>query len=249
MVWGAGYRMSNTAIYYSALTQTLEKIHNTQTDAIMEVAKNVAKTIENDGIIYIFGCGHSHLIAGDAFYRAGGLANVCAMLDTDLMLHNGAAKSSAFERMEGLAKHIYRRYAPTKKDTLIVVSTSGINSVPIEMAELGRANGVYTAVICSSSYFGKKSRHSSGKLLYQCADAYLDNCVPSGDAVVPIGDINMGAVSTAASSLILNSVLVEAAGEAAKKVKPPIYMSGNVEGGAEYNEALIERYTPRIKHL
>lgn len=241
--------MATIDTYYNALTETLEKIHNTQADAILETAKRIAKTIENDGIIYVFGCGHSHLIAGDAFYRAGGLANVCAMFDTDLMLHNGAAKSSAFERMEGLAKHIYRRYAPTEKDSLIVVSTSGINSVPIEMATLGKENGVFTAAICSSSYFDKKSRHSSGKLLYQCADLYLDNCVPSGDAVVDIDGIKMGAVSTAASTLILNSVLVEAAGIASAVVKAPIYKSGNVEGGAEYNEALIERYTPRIKHL
>lgn len=241
--------MTNKDIYFGCLTETLEKVHNTQTEAINKAAVHIAKTIENDGIIYVFGCGHSHLIAGDAFYRAGGLANVCAMFDTDLMLHNGAAKSSAFERMEGLAKHIYRRYAPTEKDALIVVSTSGINSVPIEMASLGRENGVFTAAICSSSYFAKQSRHSSGKLLYQCADMYLDNCVPSGDAVVDIDGVKMGAVSTAASALILNSILVEAAGIAAAKVKPPIYKSGNVEGGAEYNEALIERYTPRIKHL
>ncbi len=241
--------MTTIDTYYNALTETLEKIHTTQAEAISETAKHISKTIENDGIIYVFGCGHSHLIAGDAFYRAGGLANVCAMFDTDLMLHNGAAKSSAFERMEGLAKHIYKRYAPNANDSLIVVSTSGINSVPIEMATLGRENGVFTAAICSSSYFDKKSRHSSGKLLYQCADLYLDNCVPSGDAVVDIDGIKMGAVSTAASTLILNSVLVEAAGIASAVVKAPIYKSGNVEGGAEYNEALIERYTPRIKHL
>jgi len=241
--------MTNTEIYYKGLTETLERINSTQGKAIMSAALRVAKTIEDDGIIYVFGCGHSHLIAGDAFYRAGGLANVCAIFDTDLMLHNGAAKSSAFERMEGLAKHIYKRYAPTTKDCLFVVSTSGINSVPIEMAELGKENGVFTVAICSSSYFSKKSRHTSGKLLYQAADMYLDNCVPSGDAVVDINGVKMGAVSTAASSLLLNSVLAEAAGIASAKVKPPIYMSGNVEGGAEYNESLIERYTPRIRHL
>lgn len=241
--------MSNMQLYYDALTQTLRHVNETQGERIKQAATKIAETIEKDGIIYVFGCGHSHLIAGDVFYRAGGLANVCAMLDTDLMLHNGAAKSSAFERMEGLAKHIYARYMPKREDALIVVSTSGINSVPIEMAQEGKDNGVFTVAVCSSAYFNKPSRHSSGKHLYQCADMYLDNCVPSGDAVVPIGDINMGAVSTAASSLLLNSVLVEAAGIAAKKVKPPIYKSGNVEGGAEYNRALIERYTPRIKHL
>lgn len=241
--------MRGADIYYSALTETLEKIHRTQAEAIGAAAVKAAETIVNDGIIYIFGCGHSHLIAGDAFYRAGGLANVCAMFDTDLMLHNGAAKSSALERMEGIAKHIYRRYSPEKRDTLFVVSTSGINPVPIEMASYGRENGVFTVAVCSSAYFGKKSRHSSGKLLRDCADMYIDNCVPSGDAVVPVGGIKTGAVSTAASSLIINSVLAEAAAIASEKVKPPIYMSGNVECGAEYNEALIERYTPRIKHL
>ena len=241
--------MMKSAQYYTALTKTLADINATQCENISLAAEKVAETIKNDGIVYVFGCGHSHLIAGDVFYRAGGLANVCAMLDTDLMLHNGAAKSSAFERMEGLAEHIYRRYSPTEKDCLFVVSSSGINSVPVEMATIGKDHGVFTAAICSSAYFDKESRHSSGKLLYQCADIYLDNCVPCGDAVVEIGDIKMGAVSTAASSLILNSILVEAADIASKTVEVPIYKSGNIKGGSEYNKQLIDRYMPRIKHL
>lgn len=241
--------MKKSDLYYTSLLKTLDAIHNTQGEAITEVAKHVAHTIVNDGIIYVFGCGHSHLIAGDAFYRAGGLANVCAMFDTDLMLHNGAAKSSAFERMEGLAEHIYRRYNPTKNDILFVISSSGINSVPVEMAQLGVKNGVYTVAICSSEYFDKPSRHSSGNLLYQSATIYIDNCVPCGDAVVDIEDIKMGAVSTAAGTLILNSALIEGAEIAAAEVKPPLYMSGNVAGGSEYNKALIDRYLPRIRHL
>lgn len=236
-------------IYYENIIDTLENIKNSQSEKIQDVARKVADTIINDGIIYVFGCGHSHLIAGDAFYRAGGLANVCAMFDTDLMLHNGAAKSSAFERMEGLAEHIYARYKPTKRDVLFVISSSGVNSVPIEMATLGKQNGVYTVSICSSAYFDKPSRHSSGKLLYQCGDEFIDNCVPCGDAVVNIGDVKMGAVSTAASSFVLNSVLIEAASIASEQTVPPIYKSGNVAGGAEYNKALIERYIPRIRHL
>lgn len=235
--------------YYSILTDTLKKINSTQGEKICIAAEKVAKTIEADGIIYVFGCGHSHLIAGDAFYRAGGLANVCAMFDTDLMLHNGAAKSSAFERMEGLAEHIYRRYAPTPKDCLFVISSSGVNSVPVEMAELGVKNGVFTAAICSSAYFDKPSRHSSGKLLYESAHLWLDNCVPCGDAVVDIGEVKMGAVSTATSALVLNSVLVEGADIASKTVEVPIYKSGNVAGGSEYNQKLIDRYLPRIRHL
>ena len=241
--------MSNTDIYYSGLTETLAKIKATQSDKIKVIAEKVSQTIINDGIIYIFGCGHSNIITEDCFYRAGGLANVCPMFDADLMLFNGAAKSSSMERMEGIAKHIYRRYKPTEKDILFVVSTSGINSVPVEMATLGKENGVFTTVLCSSAYFDAMSRHSSGKLLYQCGDIYIDNCVPHGDAVVPVGDMIMGAVSTAASSFIMNSILAEAVDIASEKTKPPIYMSGNVDGGAEYNAALIDRYIPRIKHL
>ncbi len=241
--------MTTKECYYKSVINTLEAINATQGEKISFVAEKVASTIVNDGIIYVFGCGHSHLIAGDAFYRAGGLANVCAIFDTDLMLHNGAAKSSAFEKMEGLAEHIYRRYSITSNDCLFVISSSGVNSVPIEMASLGVANGVFTAAICSSAYFDKPSKHSSGKLLYQCADVWLDNCVPHGDAVVDIDDIKMGAVSTAASSLVLNSVLVEAADIASKSVKVPIYKSGNIAGGSEYNRSLIDRYLPRIRHL
>ncbi len=241
--------MTNSEIYYNGLIETLSKIIETQSDKIKETAQKVADTITNDGIIYIFGCGHSNIIAEDCFYRAGGLANVCPMFDADLMLFNGAAKSSSMERMEGIAQHIFRRYKPTKKDVLFVVSTSGINSVPIEMAQLSVANGVYTTALCSSAYFDSKSRHSSGKKLYQCADAYIDNCVPHGDAVVPVDSMMMGAVSTSASSLIMNSILAEAVAIAEKKTKPPIYKSGNVEGGAEYNASLIDRYIPRIKHL
>lgn len=241
--------MSKSELYYDALIDTLSAIDSTQREKFSTVAEKVAETIKADGIIYVFGCGHSHLIAGDAFYRAGGLANVCAMFDTDLMLHNGAAKSSAFERMEGLAEHIYRRYSPTEKDCLFVISSSGINSVPVEMASLGKSNGVFTVAICSSAYFDKPSRHSSGKLLYQCADVFLDNCVPCGDAVTDIGDVKMGAVSTAASALVLNSVLIDGADIASKDTEVPIYKSGNVAGGSEFNKKLIDRYMPRIRHL
>ncbi len=241
--------MSNTDVYYKGLTETLAQIKETQAEKIKAVADRVAETIVKDGIIYIFGCGHSNLIAEDCFYRAGGLANVCPMFDADLMLFNGAAKSSSMERMEGIAQHIYRRYKPTEKDILFVVSTSGINSVPVEMATIGKSNGVFTVALCSSAYFDSKSRHTSGKLLYQCGDEYIDNCVPHGDAVVPVDGMMMGAVSTSASSFIMNSILAEAVAIAEKKTKPPIYKSGNVEGGAEYNAALIDKYIPRIKHL
>lgn len=235
--------------YYSEIITILEKIKNTQKEKIDSAAKMIAKVIENDGIIYIFGCGHSHLIGLDCFYRAGGLVNVSAMLDTDLMLHNGAAKSSKMEKMSGIAESVFERYCITKNDVLITVSTSGKNAVPCEMAMTATKNGIPNISVVSSAYFDDKT---DNKKLYECSDIYIDNCVPHGDAVMDITgtDVKMGSVSTAASSFILQSVLLEAAEIAAKSgAELPIYKSGNIEGGAEFNKALIKKYLPRIKHL
>ncbi len=235
--------------YYSKIVKVLDEVKTTQKEKIQKAAEEVAKVIENDGIIYIFGCGHSHLIGLDCFYRAGGLANVCAMLDTDLMLHNGAAKSSKMEKLSGIAESIFERYCITEKDVLFVVSTSGKNAVPTEMAKVASKNGIKNIAVVSGSYFNDKTET---KKLYECADMYIDNCVPHGDAVMDITgtDVKMGSVSTAASSFILNSVLLQGAEIAAENgAEVPIYKSGNIEGGAEYNKALIKKYMSRIKHL
>lgn len=235
--------------YCDKLVEMLNTIKTTQKDKIRTAAAMVAKTIESDGIIYIFGCGHSHLIALDCFYRAGGLANVSAMLDTDLMLHNGAAKSSKMEKMSGIAASIFERYCLTEKDVLITVSTSGKNAVPCEMAKIAAENGIPTIAVVSGAYFADKT---DSPKLYEYADVYIDNCVPHGDAVMEISntDVKMGSVSTAASSFILQSVLLEGSELAAQHgTVPPIYKSGNIEGGAEYNKTLIRNYLPRIKHL
>ena len=235
--------------YYGQIIQILETIKKTQAERIREASRMVAETIKNDGLIYVFGCGHSHLIGLDCFYRAGGLANVSAMLDTDLMLHNGAAKSSVMEKMPGMAKCILERYCLTEKDMLIVISTSGKNAVPVEMAQAATEAGIPNISVVSSAYFGDKK---NTPLLYECSELYIDNCVPHGDAVMEIAnaEVKMGSVSTIASSFILQSMLLEGAKLASDEgVKLPLYMSGNIEGGAEYNKALITEYLPRIKHL
>ena len=238
-----------TECYFNEIVSVLTKIKETQEEKMKTASQMVAETIKNDGIIYIFGCGHSHLIALDCFYRAGGLANVSAILDTDLMLHNGAAKSSVMEKMSGIAESIFERYCITDKDILITVSTSGKNAVPVEMAQTATKNGIKNICVVSSAYFADKKE---SPLLYECSDLYIDNCVPHGDAVIEIdgADAKMGSVSTAASSFILQSVLMEAAEIVGKGgAELPVYMSGNVEGGADFNKSLIKKYMGRVKHL
>ena len=230
--------------YLNEIVNILGRIEAEEAAGLEQAAQLVARTIEKGGLIYTFGCGHSHLPGLDAFYRAGGLANVSPMLDTDLMLHNGAAKSSRMEKMSGIAAEVFRRYTLTDKDMLFVFSASGKNQVPVEMAQIARAAGIPTVGISSSSYYEK------GGKLHESVDIAIDCKVPYGDACIPVGEVAMGGLSTATNCFILNTCLIEGAKKAlAAGAKPPIYLSGNIEGGRDHNVVLEDLYLGRVKHL
>ncbi len=230
--------------YLNKIIDNLRQIEETQREKLEKAKESVAEVMEKDGLVHVFGCGHSHIPALDTFYRAGGLANVSPMLDTDLMLHNGAAKSSRMEKMSGIGGEIYRRYAVGKRDILIVFSASGKNAVPCEVADSARASGVFTIGVSSSNYFGRGGR------LHEHVDLHIDCLVPYGDACLDVGDAKMGGLSTSAFCFILNSILIGGAKKAEERgIKPPVYLSGNIEGGREHNILLEERYLGRIKHL
>lgn len=230
--------------YLDKIVSVLREIEETQKKALQTAKELVADVIARDGLLYVFGCGHSHIPALDTFYRAGGLANVSAMLDTDLMLHNGAAKSSRMEKMSGIGREIYRRYKVEKRDALFVFSASGKNQVPCEVADSARAEGVFTVGVSSSAYFEK------GGKLHNHVDLHIDCRVPYGDACIDVGASKMGGLSTAAFCFILNSAFIGGAKIAESRgVFVPVYLSGNVEGGREHNVVLEEKYLGRVKHL
>ena len=230
--------------YLDCITGILSRIEREDAAALAAGADAVADVICRDGLVHVFGCGHSHLAALDTFYRAGGLACVSPVLDEDLMLHDGAAKSSRMEKMSGIAAEVYRRHAVKAGDLFVVISASGKNAVPVEMLRAAKADGVKTVAISSSSY------RAHGAVLLDEADIPIDCKVPHGDAVIEVGAAKMGGLSTYASLFILNSILIEGAKKAeARGVTPPIYTSGNVEGGTARNIALEERYFGRVKRL
>lgn len=230
--------------YLTKIIDVLTRIEGEESESMQRAIALVARTIEQDGLIFVFGCGHSHLPGLDAFYRAGGLANVSPMLDTDLMLHNGGAKSSRMEKMSGIAPEVFRRYVPTDKDMIFIFSASGKNQVPVEMGDAARAAGVPSVGVSSSAYFEKGGR------LHEHVDVAIDCKVPYGDACIDVGEAKMGGLSTAAACFILNNCLIEGAKLALSHGKlPPIYLSGNVEGGREHNVVLEELYLGRVKHL
>ena len=230
--------------YLEKITSCLERIEKDEQESLLKATYLVAETIKNGGLIFTFGCGHSHLPGLDAFYRAGGLANVSPMLDTDLMLHNGAAKSSRMEKMTGIAPEIFRRYTPTSNDMIFIFSASGKNAVPIEMADLAKMYGIKSVGVSSAEYADRGGR------LHEHVDISIDCKIPYGDACIGVGDAKMGGLSTYAACFILNTCLINGASEALRDgVTPPVYLSGNVEGGREHNVVLENLYLGRVKHL
>ena len=230
--------------YLGQIVEILQRIEREERAKMSEAAETVADVICRDGIIYTFGCGHSHLPCLDTFYRAGGLACVSPILDEDLMLHDGAAKSSRMEKMPGIAAEAFRRHHVTPNDLIVVISASGKNAAPVEMCECAKKAGVKLVTISSSAYI------DHGAKLLSLGDIAVDCKVPYGDAVIDVGEAKMGGLSTYASLFILNSILIDGAKKAlAKGTVPPVYRSGNVEGGTAKNVALEERYFGRIKRL
>ena len=230
--------------YLRQIADLLGRIETEEKAKMVAAAEVVADVICRDGLVYTFGCGHSHLPCLDTFYRAGGLACVSPILDEDLMLHDGAAKSSRMEKMPGIAAEAFRRYGVTANDMLVVISASGKNAAPVEMCECAKKAGVKLVTVSSSAYL------EHGAKLLSLGDIAIDCKVPYGDAVIDVGAAKMGGLSTYASLFILNSILIEGAQKAlARGSVPPIYISGNVEGGTAKNVALEQRYFGRVKRL
>ena len=201
--------------YLERIVDVLQRIEAEEAAALSSASDAVADVICRDGIIHVFGCGHSH-----------------------------AAKSSRMEKMPGIASEVYRRHGVKQGDLFVVISASGKNAAPVEMLHAAKAAGVKTVAISSSAY-----RPHGGVLLDE-ADIAVDCKVPHGDAVIDVGEAKMGGLSTYASLFILNTALIEGAKKAlARGVTPPVYTSGNVDGGTARNVALEERYFGRVKHL
>jgi uncharacterized phosphosugar-binding protein len=242
--------MSSAVGRYIASIQTLiSEWQAAEREPLALAADLVATSIANDGIVHVFGSGHSNLLAQEVFHRAGGLVPVNAMLDVNLTIF-GSARATIVERLEGYANSVVASYDIRPGEVVIVISTSGVNPVPIEIAQRAREIGATTiAVLSASAYADAPSRHSQGIRLADVVDLVLDTHVPKGDAIQPIGSdgIVVGATSTILGAVALNCLFVAAAELLADRGHAiPVFVSQNIPGGDEHNKDLIERYRPRI---
>jgi len=237
--------------YTSAVKRLISEIAESQESLMMQAARMIADAVKRDGIVYTFGTGHSHIIAEDVAYRAGGLVPVDAILEPSLTGHQQVHKSETMERVEGMAQVIFDYYGISDKDIMIVISNSGRNAAPIEMAQICQKSNVPVIAITSMQYSKSvSSRHSSGTKLYQHADVVIDNLGPLGDCLLQLDGVSqqIGPSSGVIGLYILHSIIVQAIQNLKDDgVDPPVFRSGNLDGSDEVNKKLLKKYHGRVK--
>ncbi|EFG36515.1 UPF0309 protein [Brucella sp. NVSL 07-0026] len=229
--------------YFNDVIARLSGLRDRLAAQMEKAADLIAAAARADRRVYVFGTGHSHMMAEELHYRAGGLAITVPILCGSIMLQDGAVASSHFERIEGAVRPILDRYGIRDGDVLVVVSNSGVNAAPIEAARYAREKGAAIIALTSVAYSNTIARGRTQ--LLSLADVVLDNDAPSGDAVLEIAGsaLKVGPVSTALGVTILNAVFADVAARLVGEGDAPIYLSANMPGSGDINRSLVERVT------
>ena len=244
--------MSAIDTYMSQLSTLLETTWKTQSAPMEQAARRIADCLKNGGMIYTFGTGHGHLLALEIFYRAGGMARVCPILDEKLMLHISAAGSTLEERKEEWVDTLLQRYPIQAGDVLISISNSGRNAVPVLLAREAQKRGAFVIALTSMNHSSAvTSRNSLNLRLFETADLILDNGGVLGDASVRFADGAMvGPTSTAIGAAMLQAIVCRVKELSLEEgFEADFFKSSNVDGGDEWNDRLIERYGKIIPGL
>ncbi|MDT0305371.1 SIS domain-containing protein [Streptomyces sp. DSM 44917] len=247
--------MSETTLGGRFLDETIALLRRAREEggpAIAEAAALLARTVTSGGRLFAHGAGHSALPAQDLVYRAGGLAlvNLLAVPGATGVDARPATLGSALEHVGGLAAATLDSSPAAAGDLLIVISVSGRNALPVEMARHARSAGLSVIGVTSVAYATETApRHPSGTFLKDHCDVVLDSRVPVGDALLTSERIGapFAPASTVVACALLQAVVAEAAGLlAAGGTEPPLLRSANVDGGREWNERVIAEHAERI---
>ena len=223
-------------------------------ESVKKAAALVGDSIMRNQVIHVIGPGgHSNMAVEEMFSRSGGFACINAILDPGTNLSHGGFRSMAVERVPGYANAVLRSYGvgKTPDEVLIIVNAYGINSMTIDCALYGKQHGVKTIAITSTSFADKipkdhPARHPTGANLYQSVDVFINNHLPYGDAIISIDgcEQNVGPTSTYCNCFTANYLVMETCKYLASKgYTPPVFRSGNLPGGDEYNKSLVEKYS------
>lgn len=253
----------NAAVsYFDATIRLLNRLKISQLGVIEEAARLCADRIAKGGLVFLFGCGHSRMLCEEMTPRQGCFVGFVALVEQSLSNHsaivgtNGLRPPLYLEKYEGYAEQILNGFRFGPHDAFIVVSTSGIRPVPLEMARGARQRGLPVIAIVSRAHCEQsKPAHSSGKKLIDFADIIIDNGCPPGDCVVELEglDWRTGPTSTITGAMIINMVRCETARLLLEKGhKPELLPSHQFVGNQSAQDQLerfYEAYRTSLRHL
>ncbi|WP_406000122.1 SIS domain-containing protein [Streptomyces sp. NBC_00829] len=238
--------------FFDAAIGLLQRVRDDEAPNLAAAGVAVADAVAAGGRLFAFGAGHSSLAAQDVVYRAGGFAlmNLLAVpgaVGVDVM---PATLGSALERVDGLASAVLDCSPVRSGDVLVIISLSGRNALPVEMAMNARALGLTVIGVTSVAYAkDTTSRHVSGTFLKDHCDIVLDSKITVGDAELTHEGIEapFAPASTVVTSALMQAMMAAAAERLVERgIEPPLLRSGNVDGGHEWNGRVMEEYGDRI---
>lgn len=241
--------------YLDKTIALLQQLRDEEAPAITAAAETIAGALAEGGRLFAFGCSHSSLPVQDIVYRAGGLMLVNPIYGPGIAAMNTrpATLGTAIEQLSGYAKAVLDNSPARRGDVLIVVSVSGRNAVPIEMAQLAQERGITVIAVTSRIYSDAvTSRHPTGKKVKDFADHVLDNKVTAGDAVLTVEGVpqRVGPASGVTSTALLHALMAATIEKLVERgTTPPVFLAANLDGGAEWNNTLLAANRDRIFYL
>jgi uncharacterized phosphosugar-binding protein len=245
--------MSAAASYLAGARAALDKVESSL-PAIRRGAALLADAAATGRSIYSFGASHSFMMTEELVYRSGGLMLINPIAPHGMHLQvRPMTLTSQLERLENLGRLLLESSPAASGDVLILTSTSGRNTVIVDMALAAREKGLKVIGLTSGEYSSNvPSRHPSGKRLADLCDVVLENGAPYGDAAGAVKDFpqKVGPVSTVGGCAALNAMVAECVELlVARGVTPPVFMSANVPGGDEFNAKMLQENAGRIHYM
>lgn len=247
------------ALDYLEKCRTLVDVVAAQQIGIELAADWFAETILAGRMVHVFASGHSRIMVEEMWPRYGSFPGFNPIVELSLTFHNlvvganGQRQAMFLENVSGLAERIVRNFALSPRDTALVISSSGCNVVPIEIAEQFKKHGVRVVALVSARHAAvSKSKAPSGRKLQEIADIALDTGAPPGDAMVTIPGLKTPVApgSTVGGCMVINAIKAEVAARlTAAGSPPPVLTAGALVGDAEAARLFESAYDQHAHRL